>query len=115
MGKKDAEFAFGISMLGKDITANHEITFLDTGEFGVFDIKWKGKVANTNLGEKTFDYDFYVYMKNIKFGGVNIHPGLDHNEVNEFLKNNIADFENFDLLDTEEFDLNDYVLKLKAK
>lgn len=73
---KTEKLAFGISMLGNDTLAQNEITFLDTSEFGVFDIKWKGKVANTYLGENEFNYEFYVYMKNIKFEGINIHPSL---------------------------------------
>ncbi|MBS7333999.1 MAG: hypothetical protein KIG88_10435 [Weeksellaceae bacterium] len=111
----EENFAFGMSMLGKDIVANHEITFLDTDEFGVYDIKWKGKVANTYLGENTFDYDFYVYMKKIKFGGIKIDPSLDSEEVIKFLDSKLVNKDEFELLKTEENSLEDYILRLKMK
>lgn len=115
LSQDESEFAFGISMLGKDIIANHEITFIDTEEFGVFDIKWKAKVANVYLGENTFDYDFYTYMKNIRFGGIKIHKSLDIVEVEKFLKENLENYEEFELIETEDYDLENHILKLKAR
>lgn len=109
------DFSFGISMLGKDIVANHEITFLDTEEFGIFDIKWKGKVANTNLGENSFDYDFYVYMKNIKFGGVKIDSSLRKEDVEQFFRDKLIHLDEFELIENEELDLEKYLLKLRNK
>ena len=111
----EESFAFGISMLGKDVVANHEITFLDTDEFGVFDIKWKGKVANTTYGEESFDYDFYVYMKRIKFGGVFIDPALNIEDVKQFFEQKLVDYPNFELVETEENSLDNFILKLKMK
>ncbi|WP_313386299.1 hypothetical protein [Chishuiella sp.] len=105
------KLAFGISMLGNDTLAQNEITFLDTSEFGVFDIKWKGKVANTYLGEKEFDYEFYVYMKNIRFEGINIHPSLKKDQVINFIQSN--NFNHFELLDADDSTLENYILKLK--
>ena len=113
--KDEGDFAFGISMLGKDIIANHEITFIDTEEFGVFDIKWKAKVANVYLGEDTFDYDFYTYMKNIRFAGIKIHKSLNIEEVEKFLKDKLVNYDEFELIETEEFDLENHILKLKAR
>ena len=115
LNKPENEFAFGVSMLGNDTAANHEITFLDTAEFGVFDIKWKGKIANTYLDEDTFDYDFYVYMKNIKFGGIKIHPSLDINKVQEFFNDKFAQINEFQLTENSEFELDKYTLKIRAK
>lgn len=115
LNQPEEDFAFGISMLGKDIPANHEITFIETEDLGVFDIKWKGKVANVNLGEETFEYDFYTYMKRIKFGGIKIHPSLELEKVKSILHDRIAHIEEFELLQTEENNLEDYILKLKAK
>ncbi|WP_314244591.1 hypothetical protein [Empedobacter tilapiae] len=107
--------AFGVSMLGNDSIAQHEITFLDTEEFGVFDIKWKGKIANTYLGETDFDYDFYVYMKNIKFGGVKVDPSLKKEDVVDFFKSKLTHFEDFELVETDELELENYILKLKRQ
>ena len=107
------DLAFGISMLGNDTIANHEITFIDTKEVGVFDIKWKGKIANTYLGETDFDYDFYVYMKNIRFAGIKINPSLEKKQVVEFFKSNSIHFADFELIDANEFELENYVIKLK--
>lgn len=115
INRPEEEFAFGISMLGKDIVANHEITFLDTDEYGVFDIKWKGKVANITYGEESFDYDFYVYMKRIKFGGVKIHPSLDKEKVTQFFEEKLKDFTQFELIETEENSLEKFILKLSVK
>ena len=106
------DFTFGVSMLGKDTIANHEITFIDTEEFGVFDIKWKAKVANTYLGEQTFDYDFYTYMKRIKFGGIKINPSLNKDEVIQFFDEKLEHRGMFELVDTEDNSLEDYLLKL---
>ena len=92
-----------------------EITFLDTEEFGIFDIKWKGKVANTYLGETEFDYDFYVYMKNIKFNGIRIHPAIDKEKAMNFLKTKLAHFDDFILVNTDEMELENYILKLKKQ
>ena len=109
--ENNQNLSFGVSMLGKDTIAQNEITFLDTNEFGIFDIKWKGKIANTYLGESDFDYDFYVYMKNIKFEGINVHPKLTKEEVINFIKsNNLNDFE---LIKTDDSTLENYILKLK--
>ncbi|WP_313374511.1 hypothetical protein [Chishuiella sp.] len=109
--ENNQNLSFGVSMLGKDTIAQNEITFLDTNEFGIFDIKWKGKIANTYLGESDFDYDFYVYMKNIKFEGINVHPKLTREEVINFIKsNNLNDFE---LIITDESTLEKYIIKLK--
>lgn len=113
--EKQADLAFGISMLGNDTPANHEITFLDTEEFGVFDIKWKGKVANTYADEKTFDYDFYVYMKNIKFAGVKVHPEVSKVKAEEFFQKNFVHNDEFELIEEEELSLSNYVLRLKQK
>lgn len=115
LNKPEEEFAFGISMLGKDIVADHEITFLDTDEYGVFDIKWKGKVANITYGEETFDYDFYVYMKRIKFGGVKIHPSLEREKVRQFFEEKFADLHEFELTETEDNSLENFILKLRMK
>lgn len=115
LDKPEEEFAFGISMLGKDTAANHEITFLDTEEFGFFDVKWKGKVANTYLGEKEFDYDFYAYMNRIKFGGIKIHPDLDMQQVDNFLKENLVDYNEFEMVETDELKLEKYIFRLKSK
>jgi len=113
--KQENDFSFGISMLGNDTVAQHEITFLDTEEFGIFDIKWKGKVANTYLGETEFDYDFYVYMKNIKFNGIRIHPAIDKEKAMNFLKTKLAHFDDFILVNTDEMELENYILKLKKQ
>ena len=102
-------------MLGKDLIANHEITFIDTEEFGIFDVKWKSKVANIYLGEETIDYDAYVYMKNIKFGGFKIHPSLQIEEVEQFFKDKLENFEEFELVESDEFELEKYLFKLKNK
>ncbi|WP_291069732.1 MULTISPECIES: hypothetical protein [unclassified Empedobacter] len=107
--------AFGISMLGNDTVAQHEITFLDTEEFGVFDIKWKGKIANTYLGETDFDYDFYVYMKNIKFNGIKVHPSLEKEKVTAFFEKSLTHFNDFELVDTDELELENYILKIKRQ
>ena len=107
--------AFGISMLGNDTVAQHEITFLDTEEFGVFDIKWKGKVANTYLGENEFDYDFYVYMKNIKFSGIKIDQTLEKEKVLAFFQSKITHFEDFELVETDDLELEDYILKIRKQ
>ena len=112
---EESNLAFGVSMLGKDTIANHEITFLDTEEFGVFDIKWKAKVANTYLGEEAFDYDMYVYMKNIKFGGIKISPTLTKEEALSFMTNKLAHSEEFELFENEELELEKYIIKLKHK
>jgi hypothetical protein len=109
------ELAFGISMLGNDTVAQHEITFLDTEEFGVFDIKWKAKVANTYLGENEFDYDFYVYMKNIKFNGIKIDPSLEKEKVIEFFQSNNLNLEHFEVVETDESELERYILKILKK
>ena len=102
-------------MLGNDTVAQHEITFLDTEEFGVFDIKWKGKIANTYLGETDFDYDFYVYMKNIKFNGIKVHPSLEKEKVTAFFENRLTHFNDFELVDTDELELENYILKIKRQ
>lgn len=115
LSQEESEYAFGISMLGKDIIADNELTFIDTEEFGVFDIKWKAKVANVYLGESSFDYDFYTYMKNIRFGGIKIDNALDIMEVEKFLKANLANYEEFELLKNDENHLENYILKLKAR
>lgn len=115
LSQEENEFAFGISMLGKDIIANHEITFIDTEEFGVFDIKWKAKVANVYLGEDSFDYDFYTYMKNIKFSGIKIHKSLDLKEVEKFLADKIENPNDFELIETEDFDQENYIFKFKSR
>lgn len=115
LSNPEEDFAFGISMLGKDVVVNNEITFLDTEEFGVFDIKWKGKVVNTYVGENIIDYDFYVYMKRIKFGGIKIDNALDIMEVEKFLKANLVNYEEFELLKNDENHLENYILKLKAR
>ena len=107
--------AFGISMLGNDTVAQHEITFLVTEEFGVFDIKWKGKIANTYLGETDFDYDFYVYMKNIKFNGIKVHPSLEKEKVTAFFEKSLTHFNDFELVDTDELELENYILKIKRQ
>ena len=107
--------AFGISMLGNDTVAQHEITFLDTEEFGVFDIKWKGKVANTYLGENEFNYDFYVYMKNIKFSGIKIDQTLEKDKVLAFFQSKITHFEDFELVETDDLELEDYILKIRKQ
>jgi len=114
INQPEDQFAFGISMLGKDTVANHEITFLDTEEFGVYDIKWKAKIANTYLGEDTFDYDFYVYMKNIKFGGIKIHPSLEFEKVKEFIIEKFVDLDEFEWIENDELELEKYILKLKS-
>lgn len=111
--EKTEDLAFGISMLGNDTVAQHEITFIDTSEIGIFDIKWKGKIANTYLGETDFDYDFYVYMKNIRFAGIKVHQSLEKKQVEEFFKSNLSYFDNFELVETDEFELENYILKLK--
>jgi len=113
--KEESQLAFGVSMLGNDTIANHEITFLDTEEFGVFDIKWKAKIANTYLGEEDFKYDMYVYMKNIKFGGIKISPTLSREEALNFMNNYFAHPEEFELLETDEFELEKFIIKLKSK
>lgn len=112
---EESNLAFGVSMLGKDTIANHEITFLDTDEFGVFDIKWKAKVANTYLGENEFDYDMYVYMKNIKFGGIKISPNLTREEALNFMHTKLAHPDEFELIETEDLELENFIIKLKNK
>ncbi len=107
--------AFGISMLGNDTVANHEITFLDTEEYGVFDIKWKAKVANTYADETSFDYDLYAYMKNIKFAGIKVDPRLTKEQAKKFFQENLVDLNEFELLEEEEFSLENYALKLKQR
>ncbi|WP_353165237.1 hypothetical protein [Empedobacter brevis] len=109
------ELAFGVSMLGNDTIAQHEITFLDTDELGVFDIKWKGKIANTYLGETDFNYDFYVYMKNIKFNGIKVHPSLEKDKVTDFFASRMIHFNDFELVETDELELENYILKLKRQ
>ena len=111
--EKPEDLAFGIYMLGNDTVAQHEITFLDTDDFGIFDIKWKGKVANTYLGENEFDYDFYVYMKNIKFNGIKIDQSLERDKVIEFFQSKMSQFEDFELIETEDLELEKFILKLK--
>lgn len=115
VNQPEENLSFGISMLGKDLIANHEITFIDTEDFGIFDVKWKAKVANVYLGENTFDYDFYVYMKNIKFGGFKIHPSLSLAEVDQFFKAKLENYNEFELVESDEFELEKYLLKLKNK
>ncbi|SFN59795.1 hypothetical protein SAMN05421738_11628 [Algoriella xinjiangensis] len=111
----EEELAFGISMLGNDTVAQHEITFLDSEEFGVFDIKWKGKIANTYLGETEFNYDFYVYMKNIKFNGIKIDSSLEKDKVIEFFKTKLVHFDDFELIETDDLELEDYILKIRKQ
>ncbi len=113
--EKPENLAFGISMLGNDTVAQHEITFLDTEDFGVFDIKWKGKIANTYLGENEFDYDFYVYMKNIKFAGIKIDESLEKEKVLTFFQSKIAHFNDFELIETDDSELVNFILKLKKQ
>lgn len=115
LSNPEEDFAFGISMLGKDVVVNNEITFLDTEEFGVFDIKWKGKVVNTYVGENIIDYDFYVYMKRIKFGGIKIDSSLKSEEVFKFFNSKLVNIDEFVLIETEENSLEDYILRLKMK
>lgn len=111
--EKTEDLAFGISMLGNDTIAQHEITFIDTNEISIFDIKWKGKIANTYLGDSDFNYDFYVYMKNIRFAGIIIHQNLEKKQVEEFFKSNLSYFNDFELIETDELELGNYILKLK--
>ncbi|WP_068595532.1 hypothetical protein [Vaginella massiliensis] len=107
---KPEELAFGISMLGNDTCANHDISFLkpfDAEDLATYDIKWKGKVANTYLGEENFDYEFYVYMKNIRFSGINIDPSLDVEKAFAHIKERFAP--NADLMELVCVDeINDY-------
>ena len=112
---KEEDLCFGVSMLGKDTIANHEIMFLDSEEFGVYDIKWKAKIANTYLGEDSFDYDMYVYMKNIKFGGIKVDPSISKEDALHFMQSKLAHPEEFELIEADEFELENYIIKLKIK
>ncbi len=106
--EKEENLAFGIAMLGNDTCADHEILFLkpfDATEIGIYDIKWKGKVANTHLGENSFDYEFYVYMKSIRFAGINIHPELDKEKAFNIIKERFAHADELELINIDE--LND--------
>lgn len=107
---KEEDLAFGIAMLGNDTCAEHEISFLkpfEAEDLATYDIKWKGKVANTHLGEETFDYEFYVYMKNIRFAGINIDPSLDKDKAFQHILERFAP--NADMMELVNVDeINDY-------
>lgn len=103
--KHPENLAFGIAMLGNDTCADHEISFLkpfDNDELGVYDIKWKGKVANTHFGEQSFDYEFYVYMKSIRFAGVHIDASLDKDKAFAFIQERFVQGDEFELVSLDE-------------
>ena len=109
----ETDLAFGVSMLGNDTIANHEITFIDSEEFGVFDIKWKAKIANTYLGEESFNYDMYVYMKHIKFAGIRLDQSISKERALKYMNEHLSNPDKFDLIELDDLELDKFMIKLK--
>ncbi|MEG0696686.1 MAG: hypothetical protein RR447_06075, partial [Algoriella sp.] len=70
---------------------------------------------NTYLGENEFNYDFYVYMKNIKFSGIKIDQTLEKEKVLAFFQSKITHFSDFELIETDDLELEDYILKIRKQ
>lgn len=90
--------SFHIYLLGHDSCADHEITFLKKPVGNVFDIQWKGKIAQTYIGSDEFKREFIARVEDVEFAGFRIDKSsLD--KIKEMLERFVTDKEIYKIED----------------
>lgn len=91
------DLAFDIYLLGHDSCANHRL-MIDKDVSG-FRIEWTGKIALTYSGDANFIYDFNATINHVKFDGFYYPPSWSLEKANDFFKQHLEDFEDFEFMD----------------
>lgn len=60
---------FQIYLLGHDAVADHLVDVRSGSEPGLFDVRWRGRIALFYVGEETFDHRFDADIRDVPFAG----------------------------------------------
>lgn len=94
----ESDFAFGIYLLGHDLSANHRITFTSLDN-GLYDIKWDGTVALTYSGFDEFIHEFKAHIQDAKFDGFYFPKSWSIEEATPHFKKVLSDFDQYEFVD----------------
>jgi hypothetical protein len=60
---------FQIYLLGHDAVADHVVDIRSGSEPGLFDVRWRGRIALFYTGQETFDHRFEADIRDAPFAG----------------------------------------------